>query len=718
MDYIRTVNRHIPSPIRWLQNQLDQERILDAKYREKGMELCLAGHPEINNGMRYKIVDWMHEIQSEYRKSKQVFWVAIGLFDVYLKKERASVEPVFLQIIGAVCFWIAVKNEEGYTRPYACDILMLTGMSGRTGTERAQLHRTLLELESHVIKVINFELILPSCMAFLDQFFMMIMRDRPKVYHVMASFLLDLTALDVRLNKYTPAEKAAAAIYTLRLIVGEKAWCKEFNDKTEVVETRTYGCALNIVHQIMRQGRRPTHIYLLFDTEETFWVARRALWRAAKLLRVPVPERDEQYMLNGYDEQVVVDSPKESSVDSQDTEVKLPQKLNNFMNTWYDEEYAVKQSGELSIDSALGAAADETRHVDEGVFLNKVITSDSPGEKENSTAERSQRLKQKNMHSKKPVIESKHGDAQEASSSQSSSIVSSRYMVSPHFTGATEKDEKEEENATPWSSPLDYAAEAVCDPEEQVEEKKCLPSETQYVPASLSWQHRTCSGEKTKHRSTISKLEKRNSCPASFSERVSRTERADVSPEPGSLKATAAVPCAQTQRRRLGRKFSCEQPDTSASRKCARLSSEESPPSFGAPPGLSALCRDLVDAPPGYGKSQAHHPPPRPEHKIWSSELEDESSSSADVEAKEHGRHCAEQDCVGPPLDDDDDLASTDLEHTMCEENDELAADAASRVQMGSGDTILGDQCAYEWSVTPCDLEFSSPLDFFPSQGS
>jgi len=323
MDYLKTIERHVPSPASWMENQLDQERILDEKYRIKNMEACLDNHPSIINGMRYQIVEWLHQVHYEFHKSKQVFFVAVSVLDAYLRKEPESFDSVFLQILGAVCFWIAVKNEEGYTPPFAEDVLSLTGVRGTTEEERSRVHDVILELECHVLNQLDFELILPSCMGFLDQFFMMVMEERATVYHDMASFFLDLTTLDVRLNKYTPSEKAAAAIYTLRLLVGEKSWCSDFERKTKVSYKRMYGCALNIVRLIMRQGREPSHIYQLFDTEKKFYVARRSLWRASKLLKLPVPEPVHRWVAErSVDEQYSVASSEGMSTDTEDMEYR------------------------------------------------------------------------------------------------------------------------------------------------------------------------------------------------------------------------------------------------------------------------------------------------------------------------------------------------------------------------------------------------------------
>lgn len=323
MDYLKTIERHVPSPTSWMENQLDQERTLDEKYRIKNMEACLDNHPSIINGMRYQIVEWLHQVQYEFQKSKQVFYAAVSVLDAYLRKEPESFDPVFLQLLGAVCFWIAVKNEEGYTHPFAGDILLLTGVSGTTEEERNRVHDVILELECHVLNQLDFDLILPSCMGFLDQFFMMVMHERATVYHDMASFFLDLTTLDVRLNKYTPSEKAAASIYTLRLLVGEKSWCSDFERKTKVSYKRMYGCALNIVRLIMRQGREPSHIYQHFDTEKKSYVARRSLWRASKLLKLPVPEPVHRWVAErSVDEQFSVASSEGMSTDTEDMEYR------------------------------------------------------------------------------------------------------------------------------------------------------------------------------------------------------------------------------------------------------------------------------------------------------------------------------------------------------------------------------------------------------------
>merc|ERR1712098_597093 len=114
--------------------------------------------PDINQSMRTILVDWLVEVSEEYKLQTETLYLAISYIDRFLS--YMSVQRAKLQLVGTACMFIAAKYEEIYP-PDVGEFVYIT--------DDTYNKRQVLRMEHLVLKVLNFDLSVPSSHLFVSQ---------------------------------------------------------------------------------------------------------------------------------------------------------------------------------------------------------------------------------------------------------------------------------------------------------------------------------------------------------------------------------------------------------------------------------------------------------------------------------------------------------------------------------------------------------------------
>ena len=108
--------------------------------------------------MRSILVDWLVEVAEEYKLHTETLYLAVSYIDRFLS--YMSVQRSKLQLVGTACMFIAAKYEEIYP-PDVGEFVYIT--------DDTYNKRQVLRMEHLVLKVLGFDLSLPTVNVFLSQ---------------------------------------------------------------------------------------------------------------------------------------------------------------------------------------------------------------------------------------------------------------------------------------------------------------------------------------------------------------------------------------------------------------------------------------------------------------------------------------------------------------------------------------------------------------------
>jgi len=169
----------------------------------------LAGCP-ITGRMRAVLVDWLVEVQQQFRLLQETLFLTISIIDRYLALNGKSVHRSQLQLVGVSSMFLASKVEEIFA-PEISDFVYITD-DAYTGEE-------IRHMELKILSTLDFDLARPISLNFLRRFSKA--GDVDVLQHSVAKYILELGLLEYNFGSYRPSKLAAAALY-LSLIVTEE----------------------------------------------------------------------------------------------------------------------------------------------------------------------------------------------------------------------------------------------------------------------------------------------------------------------------------------------------------------------------------------------------------------------------------------------------------------------------------------------------------------
>ncbi|XP_077294121.1 uncharacterized protein LOC143916755 [Arctopsyche grandis] len=175
--------------------------------------------PELNDNMRCILLDWLVSISDEYEFASETLYLGISYIDRFLSK--MSVVRSKLQLLGVTAMMIAAKYEEIHPP----DILEFSSLTKETCTVKQ-----ILKMEQLVLRVLSFDLTMPTAQTFIDEFGF---QGNLSVESVnIAMYISELCMVEsVQYLTYLPSELAASSIALSRHTMAEEdMWPRKLED--------------------------------------------------------------------------------------------------------------------------------------------------------------------------------------------------------------------------------------------------------------------------------------------------------------------------------------------------------------------------------------------------------------------------------------------------------------------------------------------------------
>ncbi|XP_051687765.2 cyclin-A1 [Oryctolagus cuniculus] len=170
--------------------------------------------PDITEGMRTILVDWLVEVGEEYKLRAETLYLAVNFLDRFLS--CMSVLRGKLQLVGTAAILLASKYEEIYP-PKVDEFVYIT--------DDTYTKRQLLRMEHLLLKVLAFDLTVPTTNQFLLQY----MRHQGVCIRTenLAKYVAELSLLEADpFLKYLPSLIAAAAYCLANYTVNRHFWVR------------------------------------------------------------------------------------------------------------------------------------------------------------------------------------------------------------------------------------------------------------------------------------------------------------------------------------------------------------------------------------------------------------------------------------------------------------------------------------------------------------
>merc|ERR1712240_443433 len=171
----------------------------------------MSKQPDINQGMRSILVDWLVEVGEEYKLQTETLHLAVNYIDRFLS--LMSVQRSKLQLVGTAAMFIASKYEEIYP-PDVSEFVYIT--------DDTYTKRQVLRMEHLVLKVLEFELGSPTMHLFASK--MSAMAGSCERTTSLSMYLVELSLMNAEFLNWRASTVAAAAVALSRHTLGYQAW--------------------------------------------------------------------------------------------------------------------------------------------------------------------------------------------------------------------------------------------------------------------------------------------------------------------------------------------------------------------------------------------------------------------------------------------------------------------------------------------------------------
>ena len=155
---------------------------------------------DINEQMRQILVDWLIEVHYSFKFKNETLFQSVWIIDSYLTKN--IIKRKKLQLLGTASLLISCKTQEIYY-PNLKDFINIT--------DNAYTKDELIEMEENILKILNFNILVPTCNDFYN-IISKALNFNEKQYFL-GKYFLESSLIDYKMIKYKASVLAVACSY-------------------------------------------------------------------------------------------------------------------------------------------------------------------------------------------------------------------------------------------------------------------------------------------------------------------------------------------------------------------------------------------------------------------------------------------------------------------------------------------------------------------------
>jgi G2/mitotic-specific cyclin-B, other len=208
----------------------------------------MSQQDDINAKMRSILVDWLVEVHHKFKLQTLTLWLCINILDRYL--EATQIRRTKLQLVGVTALLIASKYEDVYA-PEVKDCVYIT--------DYAYDRDEILQMESSILTVLNYQVFVPTGYHFLVRYMNAI--GVPERIRHLASYYAERNLQEYDTLREKPHIFAASALFAALMQSRPNdsrgrpipAWGKSLQDETGLQEHQLTRCARLIVQHVSEE---------------------------------------------------------------------------------------------------------------------------------------------------------------------------------------------------------------------------------------------------------------------------------------------------------------------------------------------------------------------------------------------------------------------------------------------------------------------------------
>jgi len=213
----------------------------------------LAGQ-QTNERMRAVLVDWLVEVQGQFKLLQETLHSTVDIIDRYMAVEGKNVGRSKLQLVGVSAMFLAAKIEEMYA-PACNDFVYIT--------DNAYTEDEIKATELKIVRALEFNLSQPVSLNFLRRFSKA--GDVDVLQHNLAKFFLETCLLDYTLVPVPGSKLAAASLFlslslTEACLPREEAWSPTLAFYSGYSKEEVMPVVRKIASNVVKAAKAPTKL--------------------------------------------------------------------------------------------------------------------------------------------------------------------------------------------------------------------------------------------------------------------------------------------------------------------------------------------------------------------------------------------------------------------------------------------------------------------------
>ena len=173
---------------------------------------------DINEQMRAILIDWLIEVHYRFRLKNETLFQTVWIIDTYLSLQQIT--RAKLQLLGIASLLISCKSQEIYY-PQLKEFIDIT--------DGAYIKNELIEMENHVLKILNFNIVSPTSNDFFNIISKAFNFDKKQFY--LGKYFLESSLIDYNMIKYSPSVIAVSCSYIVMKFFGISNYKKLYSTR-------------------------------------------------------------------------------------------------------------------------------------------------------------------------------------------------------------------------------------------------------------------------------------------------------------------------------------------------------------------------------------------------------------------------------------------------------------------------------------------------------
>merc|ERR1712240_745441 len=165
---------------------------------------------------RAVLVDWLVEVQVQFKLLQETLFSTISIVDRFLSIEGLTITRSKLRLVGVAAMFLASKVEEVYA-PACSDFVYIT--------DNAYTEDAIKQMEIKILQTLKFNLFEPLSLHFLRRFSKA--GDVDVLQHSLAKFAIELALVEYDLVPVPGSKLAASALFLSLMLLEPQVLVKE-----------------------------------------------------------------------------------------------------------------------------------------------------------------------------------------------------------------------------------------------------------------------------------------------------------------------------------------------------------------------------------------------------------------------------------------------------------------------------------------------------------